>query len=211
MKLKRLFWAKGFLLADALFGILCISSCSSTKFSVPIPGRNDAVITNIYAEYLNIADIYFGLEKFDKAETYYKAAMGNNDIYWTAFYKLAKCYVYESKWGDAQASYETILKRDPENNSIKASIAYIYAMNGNPEKASDIYKELIESNPDQMEYLENYICVLLASDQKDQAKESFEQLKEKFPESKRIEEISKQFPTDEDQENLENPESIDKQ
>ena len=167
--------------------------------SVPIPGRNEAVITNIYAEYLNIADIYFGLEKFDKAETYYKAAMGNNDIYWTAFYKLAKCYVYQSKWGDAQAAYETILKRDSENGSIKASMAYIYAMNGSKDKAIEMYKELIDNNQDVSEYQENYICILLANEQTEEARQAFEQYKEKFPESKRVEEFEKQFPKHEEE------------
>ena len=69
MKLKRLFLAKCSLLLLSLL----LFSCSSTKISAPIPGRNEAVITNIYIEYLNIADIYFGLEKFDKAETSAKA------------------------------------------------------------------------------------------------------------------------------------------
>ena len=117
MKLKRLFLdnfiKKTAVFFAAVFAFLFIS-CSSNKFAFPIPGENASAITNIYIEYLNIADIYFSLEKFDKAESYYKAAMGNKDIYWNAYYKLAKCYVYQSKWGDAQTAYETMLKRDPD-------------------------------------------------------------------------------------------------
>jgi tetratricopeptide (TPR) repeat protein len=197
MKLKKSFWVSICLLP------LIFSACSSTKLSVPIPGRSEAVITNIYIEYLNIADIYFGLEKFDKAETYYKAAMGNKDIYWNAYYKLAKCYVYQSKWGDAQTAYETILKRDSENNSIKSSIAYIYAMNGNTDKALEIYSQLIEASSDQSEYLENYICVLLAAEKQEEAHEQFNLLAQKFPESKRLEELGKYFveETEEESEN----------
>ena len=174
-------------------------SCSSNKFAFPIPGENATAITNIYAEYLNIADIYFSLEKFDKAETYYKAAMGNKDIYWHAFYKLAKCYAYQSKWGDAQAAYETMLKRDPENISLQSSIAYIYAMNGNTEKSINMYCELLEKSPDQSELLENYICVLLAADKKEEAGEQYNLLKEKFPESKRLEELGKHFVVEEEE------------
>lgn len=201
MKLKRLFLAKKTAVTTAIFlSTILYFSCSSTKFSVPIPGQNETVVTNIFVEYMNIADIYFELEKFAKAETYYKAAMGNNDIYWSAYYKLAKCYVYQSKWADAQETYETILKRDPDNNSIKASIAYIYAMNGNHQKALDVYEELIKENPDQAEYLENYICVLLATENIDEAKTSIGELKEKFPENKRIEEFEKQLPKEETEE-----------
>lgn len=173
-------------------------SCTTNKIAFPIPGERATAITNIYAEYLNIADIYFSLEKFDKAETYYKAAMGNKDIYWNAYYKLAKCYVYQSRWGDAQTSYETILKRDPDNCSIKASIAYIYSMNGNISKAIEMYADLISECPDQVELLENYICVLLAADLKEEAGAEFDLLKEKFPESKRLEELGKYFIVEEE-------------
>ena len=193
MKLKRLFWAKNFAAIFFAAGLLLNISCSSTKLAVPIPGQSDAVISNIYIEYQNIADIYYGLEKFDKAETYYKAAMGNKDIYWNAYYKLAKCYVYQSKWGDAQTAYDTMLKRDPENASLKSSIAYIYAMNGSIDKSIELYENLIEETPESVEFLENYICVLLVDGQKEKASEQYDILKEKFPDSKRLEELSKQI------------------
>ena len=194
MKLKKSFWVRAsFVVVLITTASIFSFSCSSTKMAVPIPGQSDAVITNIYIEYLNIADIYFGLEKFDKAETYYKAAMGNKDIYWSAYYKLAKCYVYQSKWGDAQTAYETMLKRDSNNISLKSSVAYIYAMNGNTEKSIELYSELMEQSPDQSEILENYICVLLAADKKEDAKTQYDLLKQKFPESKRLEELGKHF------------------
>ena len=203
MKLKRLFLAnfikKTAVVFAAVFVFLFIS-CSSNKIAFPIPGQSASAITNIYIEYLNIADIYFSLEKFDKAETYYKAAMGNKDIYWNAYYKLAKCYAYQSKWGDAQTAYETLLKRDPDNTSLKSSIAYIYAMNGNTDKAKEMYVALIEQSPDQVELLENYICVLLAAQEKERAQEQYELLKEKFPESKRLEELGKHFVVEEETE-----------
>lgn len=194
MKLKKSFWARAFFIV-VLFttaSILSIS-CSSNKIAVPIPGQNEAVQKNIYIEYMNIADTYFDLQKYDKAETYYKAAMGNKEIYWTAYYKLAKCYAYQSKWADAQTVYETLLKRDPDNNSLKASVAYIYAMNGNTDKSSNMYELLIKENPEQSEYLENYICVLLGAELKEDAETQFEILKEKFPNSKRIEEFNTVF------------------
>ena len=149
MKLKRLYWAKLCTAVVFFAAVLCLNiSCSSNKIAVPIPGQSEAVQKNIYIEYMNIADIYFGLEKYDKAESYYKAAMGNKDIYWTAIYKLAKCYAYESKWADAQTIYETLLKRDEDNNTLKASVAYIYAMTGNTDKACSMYEELIKNNPE---------------------------------------------------------------
>lgn len=184
MKLKKLF------LANAI--LILFISCSSNK-ALPIPGQSDIAITNIYAEYLNIADIYFDLEKYDKATTYYKAAMSNQDIYWTAYYKLAKCYAVQSKWEEAEKSYEDILKRDPENNTIKSSIAYIYAMNGNTDKALSVYEKLIQENPDEVSYLENYISILITAEKTDEAKNYYNQLIEKFPENKNNENFTKYF------------------
>ena len=194
MKLKRLYWARAVIAAIFCIAVpLLTASCSSSKIAFPIPGQRESAVKNIYIEYMNLADAYYELEKYDKAVSYYKAAMENKDIYWTAYYKLARCYVYQSKWDTAQTSYETLLKRDPKNNSLKSSLAYIYAMNGNVEKSTAMYEELIESNPDQSEYLENYICLLLAQDKKDEAKTQFDILAEKYPASKKIEELSKQF------------------
>ena len=77
-------------------------------------------------------------------------------------------------------------------------------MNGNTDKALEIYVALIEQSPDQVELLENYICVLIAADKKDEASEQYDLLKEKFPESKRLEELGKQFEvTEEETENAE--------
>ena len=135
--------------------------------------------------------------------------MGNKDIYWNAYYKLAKCYVYQSKWGDAQTAYETMLKRDPENTTIQSSVAYIYAMNGNIDKSLEIYKDLIEKIPESPEVLENYICVLLADEQKDEASIQYDILKEKFPESKRLEELGKQFESDQAPEESETAEQAE--
>ena len=211
MKLKKSSWAK-IAFTAVMAVMLCLNiSCTSNKIAVPIPGQSDAVQKNIYIEYLNIADIYFELEKYAKAETYYKAAMGNKEIYWTAYYKLAKCYAYESKWADAQTVYETLLKRDPDNNSLKASVGYIYAMNGNTDKASQIYEKLIEENPDQADYLENYICILLGAEKNEEAEAAYNTLVEKFPSSKRVEEFKKQFekpePEEENSEAIEQPEA----
>ena len=199
MKLKRLYWARAGIKAIVCI-VFCLFtiSCSSNKIAFPIPGQSESANKNIYIEYLSIADIYFDLEKYDKAETYYKAAMTNKDIYWTAYYKLARCYVYQSKWADAQSVYEEILKRDPDNSALKSNMAYIYAMNGNTNQSCLLYEQLINDYPEQSEYLENYICVLLAAEKKEEAEASYIKLRENFPDSKRIQEFDPQFVKEEE-------------
>ena len=70
-------------------------------------------------------------------------------------------------------------------------------MNGNTDKSIEVYEELIENTPESSELLENYICVLLAAEKKEEALEQYTLLKEKFPESKRLEELGKHFETTE--------------
>ena len=130
-------------------------SCKTTDL---IPGSNRIKIQNIYNEYLNIANVYYELEKFDKAIEYYTLAMDSKELYWACYYKLAQCYALTSKWSQAEDHYVVLQERDPENSSIKASLAYIKAMGGNVEESKKIYQELIHEHPENQLYLENYIC-----------------------------------------------------
>lgn len=156
MKLKRSYWVSLLLTVLILFSNGCTS----------IPGKEDNKITNIYIEYLNIGDIYFNLEKYNEAIPYYKLAMQNKKVYWGAYYKLAKCYVYTSNWNNALSMYKKLLNKDKENNSLKANIAYIYLMQGNFNKAEFIYSDLLLKEPDNKAYLENYLALLLSNDVK---------------------------------------------
>ena len=70
-----------------------LSSCVSKP--IPIPGEKKNVIANIYVEYMNIADTYYSLEKYDKALEYYKLSMQSSDLYWAAYYKTAKVYAIQ--------------------------------------------------------------------------------------------------------------------
>jgi tetratricopeptide (TPR) repeat protein len=91
-------------------------SCKTTDI---IPGSNRIKIQNIYNEYLNIANVYYELEKFDKAIEYYTLAMDSKELYWACYYKLAQCYALTSKWTQSEEYYVVLQERDPTNSSIK--------------------------------------------------------------------------------------------
>lgn len=185
MKLKRLFLAN---ILAALF-----ISCASNNIALPVPGKSEIVTNNIYIEYMNIADIYFSLEKYDKAAQFYEYAMMNKDNYWSAYYKLGQCYVYQNKYDSALRIYYKLLDRDQNNNSLKSSIAYMEAQTGNTKKALELYDNLIINNPNEAIYLENKIAVLLALENNAEAEELFNQLQEEFPENATNEKFSKYF------------------
>lgn len=159
------------------FFISCASSGSL------IPGENQAIIQNIYVEYLNIADTYYSQQNYDKAISYYTKALENKNIYWNAYYKLAKCYVFKSNWTEAEIMYKKILERDSDNMSIKSALAYIYSMNNNLDEALKAYEELYNLQPTDMESLENYIAVLLLKENTELSESLITKLGEEFPDS----------------------------
>ncbi len=173
---------KRFLLITSLsiFFFSCVSK------PIPIPGDKKIAVNNIYAEYMNIADVYYSLEKYDKALEYYKLSMQNSKLYWAAYYKTARVYAVQSNWEAALPMYRNLLRRDKNNDSLKASLAYIYAMTGKLKKAERAYKELIYLQPDNRDYLENLIAVYFARKQYDEGKRYLDVLIEKFPDSENI-------------------------
>lgn len=192
MKLKRLY------LVNILTVLVIAVFFSCASIPTPVPGQEYAKVQNIYAEYINIGDTYFKLEDYSNASEYYQKAMYSKKIYWTAFYKLAKCYSYLSKWDDALPMYKTMLKRDPKNASIKASIAYIYSMQGNYKNAKESYKLLVEEQPENLQFLENYIAVILADEKNFKNDEELyislmEILKTDFADSKNIEKFEESY------------------
>lgn len=163
---------------------LIFSSCAS--FRVPVPGETVAKKNNIFAEYMNIADAYNDLGKYDKAITYYNLAKANKTLRWSANYKLAHTYAMNKNWEEAQKLYLELYKRDPENSSIQMSVAYIYAMNGKLSSAENIYVSLVEKNPENADILVNYINVLFAMEKYSEVEKNLAVLKEKFKDNTNI-------------------------
>ena len=95
--------------------------------------------------------------------------------------------------------YKKILERDPENASLKASLAYIYSMQGDFKKSVSIYEELLEAQPDNQEYLENYLAVLAADNKRFEKKnadkylQAYESLKNSYPENKNLKTFEEKY------------------
>ena len=187
MKLKKSFWAKTLTLT-----LFLLTSCETTSLIVPVPGQGAIKTRNIYAEYYTLGESYYKLEDYKKASEYYELAMKKKEQYWAAYYKLAKCYVFTSEWDKALPMYKKILERDGENASIKASLAYIYSMQGDFRHSVAIYEELLEAQPNNQEYLENYLAVLAADNKKFEKKNAakfmatYDTLKTEYPENKNL-------------------------
>ncbi|HAH63696.1 MAG TPA: hypothetical protein DCL73_16545 [Treponema sp.] len=167
-------------------------SCS-TDSHFPVPGENHVVRENVSTEYLAIADTYADLGKYDKAAEYYLLAMRDKRLYWNAYYKLGRTYALQKDWSSAETVYGRLLRRDPKNVNLRLSLAYIKAMSGSLDDAILIYKSLLEEQPDNEAVLVNYITILLSQGRAELAEEQLAVLKEKFPDSKSISDLSKKI------------------
>ena len=98
--MKRLFCA--------VFISLLFFSCN-TSAHFPVPGESEVKKNNMYVEYLNIANTYMDLEKFDKAIEFYSKA-GRYDeaipilyefmpIMRKTVFELGVILLYSSKYG----------------------------------------------------------------------------------------------------------------
>ena len=84
-----------------------LMSCAST--GVPIPGKTNAEAKKLSNEYLAIADLYFGMEKYDKAIEY---------LIFSEQYYAPK--------------YSSVLNSDSENYLL--TLGYLSACNENTEE-----------------------------------------------------------------------------
>lgn len=183
MKLKRLFWAS----IPLFFLISCVSN------NVVIPGQQSAIQKNIYSEYMRIADEYFNLKKYDKAQIYYKECLDFPEYNNIASYKLAKTYVMQKNYNDAIPLFEKLLTNDNDNQTISESLAYCYAMNNNKTKAEELYLNLINNYGNQSSYYENLIIIYIQDKKKEQSKNLLNELKEKFPDCSNIQKLESEI------------------
>lgn len=188
-------FSKRFLFISIYFFVLfSIIGCSSFY----VPGEKNVILKNITIEYFNIAEEYFNLKNYQKAIDYYNLAKKDESLYLSACYKLARSYALSSKWEEAYSCYNDVLKSDPDNLSIKISLAYITAMKGDIDSSIEQYKKLYEKNPYEEIILESYIDLLAFANKNEEAKRLFPELKEKFPNNKKINEFSEKLETKED-------------
>ena len=177
----------------ALPALLCLLFLSSCESTFRIPGEERTILKNIAVEYYNIAEGYVGIKNYSKAAEYYKLAMRDPEIYQQSYYKLARAYALAQDWDSAKACYDLMLEKDPENMNLKLSVAYITAMRGESDEAIEMFKKLNEENPHVQTVLENYIALLLFVGRAEDAEPLYFSLKEKFPDSSKIKDFSKQL------------------
>ncbi len=173
------------LFISILFSTVFFSSCKSSG-GIQIPGEEEYRISNISAEYYQIAKAYLDQKNYSKAIEYFTLSKRDKKYEDSSYYQIGVCYVMQKDWENAEKVFLDILKKDPENTSLKSSIAYIKANNGKFQDALDLYRELYEAYPNDSSFLINYIAILIADKRFEIADQRLAELKERFPDEPQI-------------------------
>lgn len=123
---------------------------------------NKSLNDSLAAQYFDIAQNWAQLSKYDKAIVYYKKAGENPNFNNSADWGLARMYAFTSKWQDAQNILQRMHTEDPTNELILSAYAYVYAKNGEIDKAITLYETLYNKNKENPDYAKNYAEILFA-------------------------------------------------
>ncbi len=181
----------------ALVCLVSFISCKSNNF-VMIPGEGGVRLKNLSAEYMSIADEYMSLKKYSKAVDYYKEALRVDSYLANSInFKLAKCYALSGDYASAYTLYESLLEQDPQNTTLKVSLAYLCALKGDVDAALEKYDALNAENPTDCDILKNYISLLILKEKFTEAKEKVAFLEENYPDDKDLASIKEKLPQEE--------------
>ena len=170
--------------------ILSLCSCKTlNSFDLYVPNEANIHRKNIASEYYQIAEAYADLKKYDKAIIYYKRAMRDSGFKKASYYKLGRMNVLSNNFDEAEKIFKNLLKTDSENQTLKMSLAYCYGKNRKITKALKIYSDLLVQNSDSSDIMVNYIYLLIADDNLEEAQSQLLILKQKFPDLKQAEDL----------------------
>lgn len=153
---------------------LLFASCGS------LPGEQRVLRENSAAEYVTLADGYFSQEKYAKASEYYEKALQLTESTDTVTYKLACSYAYEGEYEKAMPLFSDLLDKDPQNRTIKESLAYVTVMSGDVRGGGELYEELAADFPEDGKLLKNYVLTLIQSKNFDAAEDKIKLYKSLF-------------------------------
>lgn len=171
------------------------------------------------AEYLELADAYTEVKKYDKAATFYERAAQHENYYNTTRYKLARVYALDKKWQEALTVLEPLYVLEPDNLLISNAYAYALLSAGEKDKALPIYEKNFADNAQDPVQARNYAEMLLIAERYQDARDTVLQLREEFGDAeylsdlddleKRITTAEKNAETDEPVETVNTTEKAD--
>lgn len=171
-----------------LFAIVLItfSSCLSTNSSI----QQEKEI--LKQEYVMLSDAYFNLNRFsDSLDMLFKAQDISNDN--SLDYKIARTAAFDKKWSISIEYYNKILLKDPNNLTIKKSLAWVLAQSGDLENSKSLYNNLYTEFSFDKEIAKNYILVLIAGADIESAQVILDEYSTMYPDDDSIESLQEKI------------------
>jgi tetratricopeptide (TPR) repeat protein len=103
---------------------------------------------------------YFDMERYAEAEPWLLKARAADKTVTASDYNLGRIAFETKRYRDAAASFERVLKKDPDNIQALQAAAYTYIKAGDLEKAEERYRRVLELVPDSADSGYNYALVL---------------------------------------------------
>ncbi|MDR2923130.1 MAG: tetratricopeptide repeat protein [Treponema sp.] len=113
-------------------------------------------------EYYAIGMAYYDMGKYEEAEKWLNRAKAKDKTKTASEYNLGRIAFEAKRYDEAVKHFEAILKRDPQNVLALKAAAYTYIKNGDIDKASGMYKRLLDLVPESYDDGYNYALVLFA-------------------------------------------------
>lgn len=95
------------------------------------------------AEYVNIGNAYFELDRFEEAGSYYLRAVDLDPSLNRAGFNLARAYIEQGRPRDAIPLLENLLVEDPQNRTVLETLGFAAYLTGDAERAAEIYDRLV--------------------------------------------------------------------
>ncbi len=144
-------------------------------------------------EYILLSQEYSEIEEYEKAlELLIEAQMldkDNNEI----VYMIARTAALAEQWEVALNSYNELYDMDNENLLLQKSIAWIYAQSGDLHTAEELFETLYSSHSYDKEINTNYILVLLANNNIEDAEQIFAEYVTLYPDEDNIVELQEKI------------------
>lgn len=160
-------------IAVALMGVVC--SCTVL--------RGGITRQTIASEYYAIAEAYSDLEKYDKAIPYYEEAAKQKEYRNAARYGLGRMYGLTGDWDTARDIFESLLKKDPNNEMLETAYSFSLVSSGKADEAIPLYRSVMELHPDDPVLARNFVEIQILAGKYDAALETIAAARTKFSDS----------------------------
>lgn len=131
-------------------------------------------------EYLELADAYAEVKRYDKAADFYERAARHENYYNVTRYKLARVYALAEKWQETIDVLEPLYTQEPDNLLISNAYAFALLSAGEKEKALPIYEKNYAENVQDPVQARNYAEMLYLAARYQDARDIIVKMREEY-------------------------------